>query len=51
MNLEKDGVFIEGEDNLLNHATEYYLDLFGLALDFDIIIEDDIWNGTPALTV
>jgi hypothetical protein len=51
LNLEKDGVFIEGEDNLLNHATEYYSDLFGLALDFDIIIEDDIWNGTrPSLS-
>ena len=47
LSLEKDGVLIEGENNLPNHATEYYSDLFGPTPDFDVIIEDDILNATP----
>ena len=47
LSLEKDGVLIEGENNLPNHATEYYSDLFVPTPDFDVIIEDDILNGTP----
>ena len=47
LSLEKDGVLIEGENNLPNHATEYYSDLFVPTPDFDVIIEDDILIATP----
>lgn len=29
ISLDKDGLIIEGDENLLQHATEYYSDLFG----------------------
>ena len=36
--LESDGVVIEGDDNLLKHATNYYSDLFGSTDEHNIHI-------------
>jgi hypothetical protein len=37
LNLDKDGVVIEGDENLLKHATEYYADLFGPAQESTVV--------------
>ena len=42
--LESDGHVIEGDENLLNHATEYYTELFGPADDHNIHIDSSLWN-------
>lgn len=47
--MEKDDVIIEGESNLLNHATDYYRDLFGPEPGHDITIEPDLWEGCKKL--
>jgi len=43
--LESDGIVIEGDENLLKHATEYYADLFGPAEDHNICIDNSIGKG------
>lgn len=50
MNLEHNGVIIEGDENLLAHATKYYSELFGPAPEFNIQINDDIWDGSVKLS-
>ena len=50
MNLEKYGSIIEGEENLLEHATEYYAELFGPGQEFDIQIDSNIWGNLPQLS-
>lgn len=47
LSLEKDGNVIEGDDNLLKHATDYYAELFGPADDHDIHIAQDLWDELP----
>ena len=42
--LESDGIVIEGDENLLKHATKYYADLFGPAEDHNIRIDNSIWD-------
>lgn len=48
--LEKDGEIIEGDDNLLKHASEYYVDLFGLVPQHDIHLDASIWNNCYKLS-
>lgn len=40
--LEKNGTIIEGDSNLLNHATEYYTDLFGPPVEHQIHMDPEI---------
>jgi mannosylglycoprotein endo-beta-mannosidase len=42
--LERNGELIEENENLLNHATEYYTELFGPKTDHDIHIEQSLWD-------
>lgn len=44
ISLEKDGEIIEGDENLLKHATEYYTELFGPEQTHDIHIEQSVWD-------
>lgn len=44
LNLEKNRFLIEGGENLLKHATEYYFDLFGHAPDFNIHLDNSIFG-------
>jgi hypothetical protein len=50
LSLEKDGEIIEGDDNLLKHATEYYTDLFGPVDYHDIHIASSLWDELPKVT-
>lgn len=44
------GDIIEGNDNLLTHATKYYTDLFGPEEDHDIHIELSSWDELAHVT-
>lgn len=50
LSLEHEGDVIEGDDNLLAHATEYYTELFALALEFNIQINESLWEGVAQLS-
>jgi mannosylglycoprotein endo-beta-mannosidase len=39
VSLENNGELIEGDENLLKHATDYYKELFGLEEDHNIHID------------
>jgi hypothetical protein len=41
---------IEGDENLLAHATEYYSKLFGPAPEFNIQINETLWEGAIRLS-
>jgi hypothetical protein len=41
--LESEGNVIEGDENLLKHATEYYSELFGPTDDHNIHIDHNLW--------
>lgn len=41
LTLEKDGQTIEGDDNLLQHATKYYADLFGPTSEHEIQMDQE----------
>jgi hypothetical protein len=43
ISLECDGNIIEGDENLLKHATEYYSELFGPTDEHNIHLDDSIW--------
>lgn len=43
--LENDGDIIEGDENLLNHASSYYADLFESTTNGNCMIDPNIWNG------
>lgn len=43
ISLEKDGEIIEGDENLLKHATKYYSDLFSPGENHDIHIDQSLW--------
>ena len=36
ISLVKDGLVIEGDDKLLEHATEYYSELFGTPIEYEV---------------
>ena len=42
ISLENDGQLIEGDENLLKHASEYYSELFGPPMEFDIQMDTNI---------
>lgn len=46
ISLENDSQVIEGDENLLKHATEYYTDLFGPPVEYD----REIWENTPRVS-
>jgi mannosylglycoprotein endo-beta-mannosidase len=48
--LEKDGVVIEGEQNLLDHATKYYKELFGPEPGNDFRLDPEIWEGCAKIS-
>lgn len=47
---EKEGVCIEGDENLLKHASEYYSELFGPVTQHDIHMDPSIWNDSFILS-
>jgi mannosylglycoprotein endo-beta-mannosidase len=51
VSLEKDGVVIEGDDSLLQHATDYYTNLFGPEDDHDIHIDPDLWSELSQVSI
>jgi hypothetical protein len=50
ISLECDGNIIEGDENLLKHATDYYSDLFGPGEDHNIHIDSNLWNEIEQVT-
>jgi hypothetical protein len=50
ISLEKDGIQIEGDDNLLKHASEYYADLFGPPIEYEVQLDPSIWDGIPKVS-
>jgi mannosylglycoprotein endo-beta-mannosidase len=50
ISLEKEGVVIEGDNNLLKHATEYYTNLFGPKDDHDVQMDSNIWAEPPQVS-
>lgn len=50
ISLEKNGNIIEGDENLLSHATEYYANLFGLEVEHNIHIDTNLWAELAKVT-
>lgn len=50
ISLENEGRVIEGDDNLLKHATEYYTSLFGPEPEHNIRIDQELWNEIEHVT-
>jgi hypothetical protein len=50
LSLEHNGSIIENEEELLAHATKYYSELFGPAPEFNIQINNNIWDGFVTLS-
>lgn len=48
--LENNGETIEGDENLLKHATEYYTTLFGPEEDHNIHIDQSLWEELEQVT-
>lgn len=46
LSLEKDGEVIEGDDNLVKHASEYYSELFGPVPQNNIQLDSSLWNNS-----
>jgi hypothetical protein len=44
ISLECDGSIIEGDENLLKHATEYYSNLFGPDVEHNIRMDRNVWH-------
>jgi hypothetical protein len=51
ISLEREGQMIEGDENILKHTTEYYTDLFGLPIDYDVQMDSDIWASIPKVSL
>jgi hypothetical protein len=49
--LDNDGIVIEGTKNLLQHATDYYKNLFGPAPGNLFPISPNLWSAAETLTV
>ena len=47
ISLECDGQLIEGDENLLKHASEYYTDLFGPPVEYEVQMDPEIWEIFP----
>lgn len=45
MNLEKDGQLIEGDEKLLDLASEYYSEFFGPPIEYEIQMDPEIWDN------
>jgi hypothetical protein len=50
LSFEKDGLIIEGDEDLLQHATEYYSELFGPEESHDIHIDSNLWAELPQVS-
>lgn len=50
ISLEKDGDCIEGDDNLIQHASEYYSELFGPVPQHNIHMDSSVWNNAYKLS-
>jgi mannosylglycoprotein endo-beta-mannosidase len=50
ISLESEGNIIEGDENLLNHATAYYSELFGPREDHNVHIDSNLWNELEQVT-
>lgn len=50
ISLEKDGEVTEGVENLLQHATEYYAELFGPPVEYNVSIAPRIWDNIPCVS-
>jgi hypothetical protein len=50
ISLESEGQMIEGDENILKHATEYYTDLFGPPIEYDVQMDSDIWTNIPRVS-
>ena len=48
--LENDDQTIEGDENLLKHASEYYADLFGPPIEYEVQMDSDIWENIPKVS-
>jgi hypothetical protein len=48
--LKHDDFTIEGDENLLAHATEYYSELFGPAPEFNVYLNNNIWDGAACVS-
>jgi hypothetical protein len=45
LNLEKDGQLIEGDEKLLDLASEYYSEFFGPPIEYEIQMDPKIWDN------
>lgn len=45
ISLEKDEIQIEGDDKLLKHVSEYYAELFGPPMEYEVQLDPSIWDG------
>lgn len=50
ISLDNEGAQIEGDENLLKHATEYYTNLFGPEKEHNIHIDQSIWDEIEKLS-
>jgi len=50
LSLEKDGNLIEGDEKLLEHASEYYAELFGPPVEFEVQMDPTIWDDVPKVS-
>lgn len=50
MSLENDGIVIEGDENLLQHATAYYAELFGPPIEYDVSIDSSIGDNITCVS-
>jgi hypothetical protein len=51
ISLESEGQMIEGDENILKHATDYYTNLFGPPIDSDVQMDPNIWASIPRVSV
>ena len=47
---ESNGLVIEGDENLLRHASEYYSELFGRPTKYEIQIDPTLRDGCPQVS-
>ena len=50
ISLEKDGCMIEGDENLLKHASEYYSDMFGPPIEYNVQLDPTLWEGLSSVS-
>lgn len=50
ISLKKDGEIIEGNENLLRHATEYYSELFGPRENHNLHFDQSLWDDMEHVT-